>query len=195
MLQDRENWNKKYRQKKYSTTPSQIVRDYFKWAPGVKALDIGAGSGRNSLFLAQQGFSVDAVDISDEGLKQFAGRHPSIHTICEDLDTFDIPGNRYDLIINVKYLNRRIFPYIKEGLKPGGLLIFETFLESGRADGCTGHEKTIRRDYLLRENELLHAFMSLRIVHYREAPGEEDDGLFQASLVAIKQPVGNLKGA
>ena len=189
MLQDKEKWNEKYRQKKYSTTPSQIVRDYFGLAPGKNALDIGAGNGRNSLFLAQHGFSVDAVDISDEGLKQFAGRHSNIHTICEDLDTFDIPGNRYDLIINVKYLNRRIFPYIKEGLRPGGLLIFETFLESGRAEGCTGHRKTMRRDYLLRENELLHAFLSLHILYYSEGPGRDDDGLYLASLVAVKESV------
>ncbi|MBW2412362.1 MAG: methyltransferase domain-containing protein [Deltaproteobacteria bacterium] len=182
-MQDKVKWNKKYRQKKYSTTPSQIVRNYFELAPGKNALDIGAGNGRNSLFLARQGFSVDAVDISDEGLKQFAGRHSDIHPICEDLDTFDIPGNRYDLIINVKYLNRRIFPYIKEGLRPGGLLIFETFLETGYSDS----ENKIQRDYLLRENELLHAFLSLHILYYSERPGKDNDGQFLASLVAVKK--------
>ncbi len=190
MLQDKEKWNEKYRQKKYSTAPSRIVRDYIELAPGKSALDIGAGNGRNSLFLAQHGFSVDAVDISDEGLKQFAGRHSNIHPICEDLDTFDIPGNRYDLIINVKYLNRRIFPYTKEGLRPGGLLIFETFLETGYVDGCAegcaGCEKTTQRDYLLRENELLHAFISLHVLYYREGPGADDDELYLASLVAAK---------
>ena len=191
MLQDKEKWNEKYRQKKYSTAPSRIVRDYIELAPGKSALDIGAGNGRNSLFLAQHGFSVDAVDISDEGLKQFAGRHSNIHPICEDLDTFDIPGNRYDLIINVKYLNRRIFPYTKEGLRPGGLLIFETFLETGYVDGCAegcaGCEKTTQRDYLLRENELLHAFLSLHILYYSEGPGGDDDEPYLASLVAAKK--------
>ena len=50
MLQDKEKWDRKYREKKYPTTPSQIVRNYFDLATGKKALDIGAGNGRNSLF-------------------------------------------------------------------------------------------------------------------------------------------------
>ena len=185
MLQDKEKWNRKYREKKYPTTPSKIVSDYSGLATGKKALDIGAGNGRNSIFLAQQGFSVDAVDISEQGLGQFAGSHPNIHTICEDLDTFDIPGNRYDLIINVKFLNRRILPYIIEGLRPGGVLIFETFLEGGTpASG-----KSMCRDYLLRKNELLRAFLTLHIVFYSEKTAGEDDAFCLASLVATKQPV------
>ena len=101
MLQDRIKWNKKYRQKKYPGAPSRIVIAYFDLSTGKEALDIGAGNGRNSLFLARRGFSVVAVDISEEGLRQFAGAHPDLHPICADLDTFDIPGNRYDLIVKI----------------------------------------------------------------------------------------------
>ena len=149
-----------------------------------RALDIGAGNGRNSLFLAEHGFSVDALDISEEGLKQFAGLHPEIRPICADLDTFDIPGKRYDLIVNVKFLNRRIFPYIKEGLRKGGILIFETFVETEQ----TGENESICRDYLLRQNELLHAFLSLHIIYYNEtkALSDDHDASYIASLVAAK---------
>jgi SAM-dependent methyltransferase len=110
--------------------PAAIVKQFAGLAGGKNALDIAAGNGRNSLFLARQGFVVDAVDIADVGLAQFAGKHPGIHTICADLDEFDIPANRYDLIVNIKYLNQRLFPFIQEGLVPGGVLIFETFLGS-----------------------------------------------------------------
>jgi len=181
---DRIKWNEKYRQKQYPADPSQIVIEFFRLAPGKKALDIGAGNGRNSLFLAEQGFSVDAVDISDEGLKLFAGSHPDIHPICADLDTFDIPGKRYDLIVNVKFLNRRILPYIKEGLRKGGILIFETFVETDKA----GENESICRDYLLRKNELLNAFLCLHIIFYKEAKSVSDhhDASYLASLVAAK---------
>jgi SAM-dependent methyltransferase len=177
-------WNKKYRQKRYPATPSQIVKEFFGLASGKKALDIAAGNGRNSLFLAEHGFLVDAVDISQEGLKQFAGTHPQILPICADLDTFDIPRKRYDLIVNVKYLNRRIFPYIKEGLRKGGILIFETFVETEQ----TGANESISRDYVLRKNELLHAFLSLHIIYYKESKNLSDnhDTSFLASLVAAK---------
>jgi tellurite methyltransferase len=183
MLQDRLKWNEKYQSEDAPDAPSAIVKQYFKLAEGKKALDIAAGNGRNSLFLADQGFTVAAVDISDIGLSLFAGKRPNIHPICADLDHFDIPANRYDLIINIKFLNRRLFPCIREGLAPGGILIFQTFQDS---QSGRDHRPTCR-DYLLHENELLHAFLSLRVLFYSEAE-ERDNGEIPAlaSLVAVK---------
>jgi SAM-dependent methyltransferase len=183
MRQVRFKWNEKYQAENYPTEPATIVKHYFKLAAGKRALDIAAGNGRNAIFLAKQGFLVDAVDIADAGLAQFAGKHPGIHSVCADLDNFDIPAERYDLIINIKYLNRRLFPYIREGLVPGGVLIFETLLDSPDS----AKHKLCCRDYLLRENELLHAFLSLKIVLYKEAEDtHHGETAFLASLVGIK---------
>jgi len=183
MRQDRVKWNEKYQSKNHPGEPAAIVKQYFKLAGGKRALDIAAGNGRNAIFLARQGFVVDAVDISDTGLAQFAGKHPGIHAVCADLDDFDIASNRYDLIVNIKYLNRRLFPYIREGLTPGGILIFQTFLDSPNLAESQSH----CRDYLLRENELLHAFLSLKILLYKEAEDtHHDETAFLASLVGIK---------
>jgi len=183
MRQDRVKWNEKYQSQNYPVEPSVIVEKYFRLAGGKNALDIAAGNGRNALFLARQGFRVDAVDISDRGLARFAGKHSDIHPICADLDEFDIPAGRYDLIINIKYLNRRLFPYIHEGLTSGGILIFQTFLESpGPVKGQPGC-----RDYLLRQNELLHAFLSLKIMRYAEAEEtHHNETAWMASLVGMK---------
>jgi len=115
--------------------------------------------------------------------KLFAGGHPDIHPICADLDTFDIPGNRYDLIVNVKFLNRRLFPFIQEGLRKGGILIFETFVES---EEC-GENESICRDYLLGKNELLTAFLSLRVLYCHEFKAAEQNKPSRiASLVAVR---------
>lgn len=184
MLQDRLKWNQKYKTEQLSNAPSAIVKQFFNLASGNKALDIAAGNGRNALFLADHGFAVDAVDISDAGLNLFAGKHANVRPICADLDNFDIPPEQYDLIINIKYLSRRLFPYIREGLKRGGVLIFQTFLNSPDADTEQPH----CRDYLLRENELLHAFLSLKILHYREGKekSRDDDAIHLATLVAVR---------
>lgn len=184
MFSDRVRWNEKYRSKKYPEEPSAIVKDFFGLIQPTTALDIAAGSGRNALFLAGHGFMVDAVDISDEGLSLMRGRHPSIRTICADLDTFDIPVERYGLIVNILFLNRRLFPQIREGLKPGGVLIFETLIEPPK-----GTEPSApRRDFFLRKNELLHSFLPLRILHYHEEHDSgEESGRRLASLVAIKE--------
>ena len=87
------------------------------------------------------------------------------------------------IIINIQYLSRRLFPYIREGLKRGGILIFQTFLDSPNG----GKEQPHCRDYRLRENELLHAFLSLKILLYREGKeASHDDTTDLATLVAVK---------
>ena len=184
MKKERLKWNRRYREDHHPVEVAGVVKGFYGLAPGKKALDIAAGNGRHAIFLATKGFSVDAVDISEVGLAGFAGKHPNIHAICADLDQFDIPAGRYDLILNVKFLNRRLFPYIQEGLKPGGVVIFHTLLEPKDIKSTTEH----CRDYLLRANELLHAFLGLRIVYYRESLDRETDvSDWTATLVGVKK--------
>ena len=183
MLQDRFKWNEKFKTEGYPSEPATIVKQYAELAPGKNALDIAAGNGRNALFLAKQGFTVDAVDISDAGLKLFAGKHPNIRPICIDLDNFDIVAGHYELIVNIKYLSRRLFPYILDGLAPGGILIFQTFLDSPKQE----KDQAVCRDYRLRENELIEAFSSLKIILYKEsAEKNNDEAAYLATLVGIK---------
>jgi hypothetical protein len=76
-----------------------------------------------------------------------------------------------------------LFPYIREGLAPSGILIFQTFLDSP----IPGTDQPPCRDYLLRENELLHAFLSLKIVLYTETEEKKnDETAYLASLIGIK---------
>jgi len=181
MQSDRQKWNEKYRHEAFSSDPTPLVKKYAGLAPEGRALDIAAGSGRNALYLAQKGFSVDALDVSDVALQNMSGRHPKIYPVCIDMDSFDIPGERYSLIVNIRFLNRRLFPYIREGLIPGGILLFETYLDgpTQEANGPTC------RDYLLRENELLHAFLSLKILFYEERKHRRHgENRHLASLVA-----------
>ena len=183
MKQDRIKWNAKYRRQCYPTEAADVVKRFFHLAPGKKALDIAAGNGRNAVYLSKKGFSVDAVDISEVGLAEFSGRHPNINAVCADLDQFEIPAGHYDLIVNIKYLNRRLFPYIQEGLKPGGIVIFHTLMGSESIRSTPEH----CREYLLRTNELLHAFLALRIIYYREAADPETNYTDQlATLVGVR---------
>ena len=110
-------------------------------------------------------------------------KHPGIRTIHADLDTYDIPPDRYSLIVNVRFLNRRLFPYIKEALLPGGMLIFETYVETPESETrrypagttCCG------------TTNCLHAFISLYIIHYEEKTAPTPKGMGRmASLVGIK---------
>ncbi len=186
MEQDRERWNKKYSEGKFPLEkPSELLVKYIDLAPKGRALDIAAGLGRNSLFLAEKGFKVDAIDYSDIAVQKLKSLHPNINPVQADLDTYRIEENQYDLIINFNYLNRRLFPQIIYGLKPDGLLIFQTFLD-GEEEGLA---QPSNPDFLLKKNELLHSFLRLRVLFYKEEKVTKCDGStsYQASLVAKKE--------
>jgi len=172
---DREKWDSRYLKDMGSSDPSLILKTFLGLAPCGNALDIACGNGRNSHFLAEKGFFVDAVDISTVATNHLAGRDPNINVICQDLDAWKIPQNRYELVVNVRFLDRRLFPMIQDGLKAGGVLIFESFI-GGKKD-----------EYCLKQNELLQAFQSFHIVYYEEKKSDHSDTFDQtASLVAIK---------
>ncbi len=181
MRSDRSKWDAKYRSADSDGEPSEIVTRFGPWARRGRALDIAAGIGRHALFLAGLGFTVDAVEISGIGLGRIQ-QHPGINRICADLDTYEIPAATYDLIVNVNFLLRRLFPLIIEGLRPGGVLVFETFLEGHSPPEGGVH----RRDYLLRENELLRTFLPLQIVYYREWCRYDPADIRLAGLVGIR---------
>jgi len=172
---DREKWNSRYRKRMGTAVPSLILLKYWGLASSGNALDIACGNGRNSIFLAEKGFMVDAVDISAVATTHLAGKHSNIQVTCQDIDTWLIPPERYELIVNIRFLDRRLFPMIQDGLKTGGVLIFESFLD--------GH----KHEYCLKPNELLRAFQSFHIIYYEEKKADHCDKFGQiASLAAIK---------
>ncbi len=176
---DQRKWDARYKKRLGGSEPSPILVRYWALAAVGKALDIACGNGRNSVFLAEKGFTVDAVDISTVATNHLRGQHPNINVICTDIDTWEIPQNQYDIIANIRFLDRRLFPLIQHGLKPSGVLVFESFL-----DGDTDA-------YCLKQNELLRIFQSFRVVYYEEQKTEHPGKFDQiASLVAIKPGTG-----
>jgi len=185
MKNDKEKWNQRYSTQEYPNEPSGIVDSYYSLANIGTAMDIAAGNGRNSTFLASKGFEVDAVDISDFALTLTEKKDRKIHVFDEDLDYYRIKTNSYDLIININFLQRRLFPQIQDALKVGGVLIFETFLE----DKTKEQDETIKKDHYLKKNELLHSFLNMHIIFYQEKQVMAPIGELRdiASLVAVKK--------
>jgi len=185
MTSDRDKWNRKYREKPFSTAPSGVLREFYHLAKVGRALDLACGNGRNACFLADHGFEVDAVDISEEGLRRFVCRSTVINRICQDVESFRIHPRRYQLIVNTRFLMRRLFPALQEGLLPGGVLIFETYLQEASVTAA----RKFGRNHLLRDNELRHAFPALQTRAYREGPSRQKDApARKASLIAVRPP-------
>ncbi len=171
METDQKRWDKRFGQKEFALgkEPNTFLRKHIRLLPKGKALDIAAGEGRNAVFLAQQGFEVDAVDISEKGLKKAQKlarkKGVKINTSLIDLDQYPIEKEQYDLIADFYFLKRRLIPRIKKGLKKGGKVIFETYLLEHRALGTGGPKQA---KYFLEPNELIKLFRDFRILFYRE---------------------------
>ena len=162
-------WDKKYLSGQYnqSRKPSKFLVDFLSYSQKGKAIDIACGEGRNAIFLAKNGYEVDAVDgssVAIERARKIALEEKvNINFIHADLEKYKISINKYDLIINFNYLQRSLIPDIKMGLKKNGILLFETFtIEQKNIDPQKNPE------FLLEYNELIKLFCDLYIFFYRE---------------------------
>ncbi|HZV22046.1 MAG TPA: class I SAM-dependent methyltransferase [Hyphomicrobiales bacterium] len=134
-----EFWDERYRGDSYAfgKTPNAfLVSQSHYLSPGLRALVPGDGEGRNGVWLAGQGLTVDTVDVSPLGVekarKLAAERGVIIGTEIADLLSWDWPRNRYDLVaaLYVHFFDTdrpRMHRAMIEALKPGGILIFEAF--------------------------------------------------------------------
>jgi SAM-dependent methyltransferase len=120
--------------------------------------------GRNTHYLAEHGFDVDAVDLSDYALSKVK-EMDAITKIEADLDSYEFEIEAYDLILKINYLDRKMFPKIITALKKGGLFIYETFVETPTTEGY--HNPT-RAEFHLKREELPKAFEALELISYKE---------------------------
>lgn len=154
--------------------PSPFVLDHLGLAPPGPALDVACGAGRHALAIARAtGRAVEAVDRDVERCVRLAARARAeglpIRVVCGDLERMPLPVARYALVVNTLYLDRGLVPALTRALRPGGLLLFETFVVEQLA---TGHPRNPA--YVLGPNELLRLAAGLRVLAYREGPVQRD---------------------
>jgi len=170
-----------------NTEPASFLVEHMWLLPVGRVLDVAMGNGRNAIYLAQHGFEVEGVDISAEAInKAFKAAQKEKVTIkaqVADLEKdYRIKPGYYDAIICFYYLQRSLILQMKEGLKRGGIIVYETFLIEQMQWG-----KPKNPDFLLRHNELLDLFRDFRVLCYREGIFEDrGDKRAIASLVAEK---------
>jgi len=133
-------WNKIYKKRKFywGLKPDPLLVKYLSRIPKGKALDIGAGEGRNSFILARNGFKVEAIDKNKERLKkcrEIAEKYRlPIETKAIDIRNFEFKPNKYSLILDILALSflkfsevKEIIPKIKKSLKRNGIFYMVAF--------------------------------------------------------------------
>ena len=116
--------------------------------PGATVLDLAAGRGRHALFFAERGYRVVAVDRDTSRLPS----HPNIEPLIAELeDGSPWPlSRRFGAAVVTNYLHRPLLPALLDTIEPGGVLLYQTFMEGNERFG-----KPNRPDHLLKDGELL----------------------------------------
>ncbi|MDQ6805212.1 MAG: class I SAM-dependent methyltransferase [Actinomycetota bacterium] len=170
----RERWNRRYSERELNPFPDRpsewLVenRELLTGPAGRRALDVACGAGRNARYLAELGFTVDAVDVSDvlvAALRAAAGeRGLAVEARQMDLEVEPLPVARYDIVVQFNFLQRDLFVPLARALTPGGILLVETVTRAHLEE--LGNRFDPR--FVLGDNELLRAFPDLLVRHYRE---------------------------
>jgi len=150
-------------------------------------LDLACGTGRNGLMLAEHGIPVVFADRSGNALQTIErqlienglpGRTWEVDLERPGADPFSKDG--YNAIMVFRYLHRPLFPALLDALKPGGLMIYETFTIGNRQFGRPNNP-----DFLLQPGELASVFQDWEIIHNFEGVLENPDRAI-ARIIARK---------
>ena len=163
LVKDRPEW--------MNIQPNGFLVEMVKGRKPGKALDVAMGQGRNSVWLAMQGWDVTGFDPADEAIaeaqKAAKQNGVTIHTQVTTMEQFDFGENQWDLIVLSYAGCSDTAARVQEALKPGGILVEEAF-----------HTDALKRmkigGSLCKPAELPNAFKDLRVIRYEEPIAKPD---------------------
>ncbi len=157
-----------------SQAPSALLTDHLARFQKGTALEVACGFGRNALYLASQGFEVVGLDRDPEAVAfcnaEAKRRGLALSALAVDLEQpKPIPGGEYAWVGCFYYLDRNLIPDMKKAVRPGGHLVYETFL----IDQHERFGKPGRKAFCWEHNELLRLVLDFQILFYFEGFKED----------------------
>ena len=202
---DRQQWDERYSgaEFEWSVHPNQFVAEQLAGLPPGRALDLAAGEGRNSVWLAERGWSVTAVDFSRVGLEK--GRKLSaargiadrqVDWVVADLSEYEPARAAFDLVL-IAYLQvdaalrDRVLAGAAAALIPGGTLLVVGHDLTNLTEGVGGPQSP---DVLYTPEAITAGLPGLRILRAERVRRtvERDGGQATAidTLVRAERPAG-----
>ncbi len=191
------DWDERFRSGEYPTDPdpSPVLERHVEAAPDGRALDLATGTGRNAVFLAEQGYRVDAVDQSRAGLEitretaRERGVADRLQLLQADLGEYAYPEDAYELVTISFYRCVDRLPDIKAALVDGGVLFVQHHLRTD--DDDVSGPSTDR--YRFAANELVNACLDMTVLYYDAAREERPDGRTSAITQVVARKSSGLR--
>ena len=194
-------WNERYAVDEYvfGTEPNDFLAEHAAKLEG-PVLSIAEGEGRNAVFLAALGLEVHGVDGSSVGLEKARAlareRGVEIRLELADLAEF-VPGeNRYGSVVSIfahlpSALRKRLYPLVERCLRPGGLLLFESYSEA-QIERETGGPKDL--DMLMTTDKIRDELPGLEPLLLRELVRDVLEGRRHSGTASVVQFLGRKPG-
>lgn len=181
---ENEKWNRYYsRPGTELTAHNGFLAGVVEKLPVGRALDVGMGQGRNSLYLAKKGWTTVGFDSAARGVlsarRQARSKGLSLTTIICSYDEFQFGEEKWDLILLFYVPVREISDRIINSLKPGGTILVESYHSDSQSKSVIGDKVLFER------GELPALFKSLEIILYKEIIRVPDFGKEEMPIVQL----------
>jgi SAM-dependent methyltransferase len=167
----------------FNTAPNAFLVAVTKGLTPGRALDVGMGQGRNTIYLAQQGWESVGFDPADRAVEAARAEAKklgvSITTSVARAEDFDWGVASWDLIV-LSYVGAREYAaQVERALRPGGMVVVEGFHRDAT------RTRSIGGGVVFDTNELLRLFATLRVVRYEDTDAKGDFGQFDTRVVRL----------
>ncbi len=191
------SWDERYAETDfaYGTQPNGFLLEVLAEIPKGRVLCLCEGEGRNAVYLAEQGYTVTAVDASSVGMAKAqrlaTDRGVSIETIVSDLGDFVIPANTFDAVISIfchipKLLREKVHQQVVRGLKKNGVLVLEAYVPR-QLEFATGGPPTA--ELMMDLQSLKLELQGLELLHAEEKVRDVVEGRYHTGQGAVVQIV------
>ena len=180
-----ERWNRILTSPKapFSRAPNAFLAEMIKGVKPGRSLDVGMGQGRNTIYLAQQGWDSVGFDPADRAVaaaqQQAAAAGVKITAEVAREEDFDWGSAKWDLIVLSYVRVRAVADKTIRALRPGGMVVVEAFHRDATKNGPVGG------GVVFDTNELLQLFKDLRVIRYEDAKAVGDFGLTETRVVRL----------
>lgn len=191
-------WDDRYKSQEYvfGKEPNDFLKENFHYIPQGKVLFLAEGEGRNSVYLAEQGYDTVGVDLSQVGLDKAqrlaSQRGVKIQTILADLAKYEIEPDCWEGVVSIfchllPGQRKALFAKVQKGLKRGGVFILEAYIPD-QLQYKTGGPTDISK--LISLGDLKKELPELNFIYAKELVRDVIEGAAHTGKAAVVQLVG-----